>query len=184
MTTQTFVGAGVDVASHGNGQAEVEDVPVEPSALADIEAELAAEVPERTVTLGVPAREGWSVRYLAEISSAEMRAWRKAAGGEKDPAKMDTARYARAVLASKCRAILRHGVEVPESSADDAPRTFQSQSMKSLYGTERNIDVVLAFYGGPTHDADMDGASLEVMRAAGWGEGADTVDFPRDSSNT
>jgi len=188
MSTTDFLGAGVVETRNGMAQSyavnDEADEAAPSTALADIEAELAAEVPERHVTLSVPARPGWSVRYLAEVSAAEMRAWRKAAGGEKDPAKMDGARFARAVLASKCRAILRHDVEVPNSAADGAPRTFQSPSMKSLYGCDRNIDVVAAFYGGASHDADIDAASVEVLRVAGWGEAAEMVADPLDRSST
>lgn len=179
MTTQAFVGAGVDSPPNGNGHAVVQDEAqrVAPSALADIESELLAEVTERSVTLAVPGRPGWSVRYRAEVSSAELNEWRRRAKDPKGPGGIDIGLFARLVLASKCHALARHGVDVPESAEDATPRTFQSPSMRTLYATGRAIDVVLAFYGGHDRDADISTASEEVMRAAGWGsDGSDQVD--------
>lgn len=172
-----FLGAGIDVAPNGNGHAAAE--PVAPSALADIESELLAEVVQRTVTLAVPARSGWSVRYLAEISSAELNEWRRRAKNDKAPGGLDAAVFGPLVLASKCRALTRNGVDVAESAEDATPRTFQSSSMKVLYGVARPVDVVLALYGGHDHDADIGAVVEEVLRTAGWGaDGAELASDP------
>jgi len=164
-----FQGAGVDEPHELHAVAQ-------PSALADIESELAADVPQRTVTLDVPGRPGWSVRYAADVSSAELNGWRRAAKDDKSPDGVDGVRLACGALASKCRALLRHGTEVPESADDSSPRTFQSPSMKALYRTERNIDVAAAFYGGHARDADLEAAAAAVLLAAGWGGEANVAD--------
>ncbi len=167
MSAAVFHGAGV-----GDDDHELHAV-APPSALADLESELAAEVPDRSITLDVPGRPGWSVRYSADVSSAELNGWRRAAKDDKAVDGVDAARLACGVLASKCRALVRNGTDVTD---DGGPLTFQSAAIKDLYRTQRNVDVVAAFYGGHARDADLEAAARAVLAAAGWGGEASVTD--------
>lgn len=170
----TFTGAGVDEHAVNGTRAAAEAAPND---LADIEAELLAEVETRTKTLDVPARPGWSVTYRTEVSAAERNLWLRKAKDPKAPGGLDTTAFALLVLASKCVAILRHGAPVPAGADDPTPRTFQSPSMQALYGVTRVVDVVTAFYGGHDRDADVEATATQVMQAAGWlGDGVESLD--------
>lgn len=148
------------------------------SPLDAIRAELAAEVEQNDITLEVPGRPGYAVRYATKLSYEQLMGWRKRAVDKAMPLGVDELRLAALVCANQCRAILRHGEEI---TTDGAPLTFASPQFHELLEVGRSTDAVRQFYG---RDFDVAAASNRILDAAGMGETAEDAEEGPDPTQS
>lgn len=137
--------------------------------LDDFRDELLAEI-ERELTLSVPGRESWSVRFSAVIDHRTLNAWRKRSRDPSAVGGVDELRFALTIVAAQARAVLRNGTTVV---AGGEPVTFASPALHEVYGVGRTLDCVRAFYG---RDADVLAASEAILREAGYAGELDRED--------
>lgn len=144
--------------------------------LGDLEAEMASEVEPEPITLEVPRRPGYAVRYSVGIDhNAELMAWRRQSAKKRpgQDEEVDLLKMAGLVLAFKCQAILRQGVEV--TAAAGGPMTFRSPDFMAMFKDDKGAPVkqvreaIRRFYAG---DAHVLAASDEVLATAGYGSTA------------
>lgn len=145
------------------------------SPLEELRAELTAPVEGADVVLAVPGRPGYAVRYSSSFTYEQLTAWRKRAT---DRNEVNEIRFAALILANQSRAIVRNGDEVVDAGA---PLTFRSKAFLALYEVDRVADAVVAFYG---NDFDVAAAGNSLLRAAGFGAEAPTVDEDEESGPT
>ena len=138
------------------------------TALDELRSELAAEVATPPLTLAVPGRTDYAVRYSTELAHEQLTAWRKTARDKQAPEGIDELRWASIVLANQAEVVLRKGVEV---ELDGRPANFQHEGFRGMLGADlRATAAVRKFYG---RDSDVIAAALAVIRAAGYGDDAD-----------
>ena len=132
-----------------------------PTVLDALLADLAAEREHKTVTLPVPMREGYAVRYTTAVTYDNLRAWQEHAGG-------DEMRMALIVLGNTARAIVRDGADVVDET--QKPVRFDHDAIKELarrakVDTDRTTAVIRWFYN---RDADVLRAGRSVLQGAGY----------------
>lgn len=157
--------------------------PVAPASPLDaLRAELATDVSVEEVTLDVPRRPGWAVRYRCDITGEERGAWitratTKAAKGDK-PAVIDELRLSGLALANKAIAIIHNGEEVTD---DGRPVTFASQVLLDMVGAARAADVPRRLYG---LDGHVIAAARTVFDKSGFGDDLPESDDDEDPTRT
>lgn len=124
--------------------------------------ELAEEVTTDDLVLDVPGRPGYAVRYGTVVRFEEVEAWRKRASDKKGNA--DALRLGAIILANRCHAIIRNGVEL---EVDGEVVTFAHDAILEATGTHRAVDAVVAFYGRDPHVLT---AADAVLAEAGFGD--------------
>lgn len=151
-------------------------VDVERSQLDDLRAELTAPVDADDITLAVPGRPNYAVRYSTALTYRQLAAWQKKStlkSGDVDELKL-----AALIVAGQCRAIIRDGVVVDDGGD---PLTFRSQALLDMYEVDRVADVAIRFYGS---DIDVANASNGVLKAAGLGAAPPVADDDDDEDET
>lgn len=141
-----------------------------------LRAELAGERPPLEVTLDVPAREGYAVRYSTDIAYEEVKAWRKRSADKSNPSGFDELKFAGIVLAVKCLAVLRRGEEV---DLDGEVLTFRHPEFLGLFGATRAADGVAAFY---VRDGHVTATANRLLDEAGFGDVMPEADDDEDPS--
>jgi hypothetical protein len=133
-----------------------------PSILDDLRSELADEAEEHHVTLEVPGRPGWAVRYSSDVDYSMLKMWAKQATSKVDGT--DELQFSALVLASQCRAIVRHGVDLVEGND---VLVFASPHFMSLVNVVSSTEAVKRLYG---RDAHVISSANAVLAEAGYGE--------------
>lgn len=142
-----------------------------------IRGELAEEVDLGTVTLEVPGRPRYMVRYRCDVAYEELLDWRdrasitnRAQRRQKAPAsavaaagRLNELKMAEFVLVYKADAILRDGDEVPDD--DGGPLTFTSPLLLDMVGAHSATEAVRRFYGVDGH---VTAAAQRVLVESGW----------------
>lgn len=131
-----------------------------PTLLADLRAELSEQVEHKPLTLKVPNRPGYSVRYSTDIEYRRLqmitkRAQDKGLGGT------DLVKWSCSVLATFCESVVRHGEDVLD---DGQPVTFASKMLQEAVGTFEAVACIRKFYG---EDGDIMAAASTLVTAAG-----------------
>ena len=154
-----------------------------PTMLEELTASLTADVETRMITLAVPGRPGFGVRYRANLSDAEVQACRKQArrpgrGGAGvagalglDPDSFDALAFATAVVVKACEGILSPRGQVVDAAG--LPVRFNHGELLDIYKTASAAACALAFYG---QDSAVIAASDAVLQASGWAQPADELD--------
>lgn len=153
------------------GDVDEDLVPIERvTALEELKAELAEPPADTTITLAVPARPKYSVRFnwsLAADFDVVEAWWKKGRRGSKQG--VDIAKVMAIVAAATCETIVRDGVDV-EAGGD--PVTFATTAFQELLATNDRpiagaVDCVRVFYGSDGH---VIAAGQAILSAAGYGE--------------
>jgi len=134
-----------------------------PTVLDAIKADLQAAVKNDPITLSVPKRERWTIRYNANVSADMMARWRKAARDKTMADGFDGMKYACLILANQCEVAMFDG----QIATDDLGNELNFRNMKFLemIGAARAIDAVRKFYGV---DGDILRAVEAILVAAGY----------------
>lgn len=156
-----------------SGEAAAERRPLEPvaaapaSPLEELRQEIKREVTGEPVTLEVPGRAGWTVRYRADVEMPKLAAWRKKSADRSMPDGIDELKLCLTILADQCEALLKDGREVEDD--DGGLLTFATPAFLELIGVGRSVEAVRKWYGV---DGRVVAAAQEVMNASGYGEDA------------
>lgn len=139
--------------------------------LEHLRGELADETDDE-VTLEVPRRAGWSVRYGTDFSYEQLTAWQKGARDRTSASGLNDLRYACIVLANTCRGILRRGEDLTDGGE---PLVFRNKVLWGLVTpvADRTVDAVQRFYG---RDAHVIAAAKRVLIEAGYADIVETAD--------
>jgi hypothetical protein len=129
-----------------------------------LRAELSAEVEVELVTLDVPTRPGYAVRYRCDVSYDELATWRKRSADKTKPGHLDEVKLAAIILANKVDGIMAHGTEVTDG---DAAVTFASPVFLDLTGKGSAVSALRHFYG---LDGHVDAAAKVVLGRSGFGD--------------
>ncbi len=155
--------------------AELDEAPIAVATPLDqLRAEITAPVVAAPITLEVPGRTGYAVRYLTDLDHDQVDMWRRQstrrAPGKGQTQEINTLKLAELILAHQCEAIIRQGADVV---VDDEPLVFASRTMMAITGTSKVRDAVRKFYG---RDADVISAGDAVLEAAGYLDTAEEVE--------
>lgn len=118
------------------------------------------------ITLPVPERPGWSVRYRCNVDLADLARWQKASKDRQMPDGIDVQRLARLVLSHQCIAILFEGKVV---EGQNGPLVFASPEFWEYCDVSSAIAAVGHWYG---NDGAIVAVLDEVMRASGFDDEA------------
>lgn len=129
-----------------------------------LRADLQREVEDDLVTLPVPGRPAYMVRYSAKVPYDRFSAWLKRSEDKSVIGGINLLRFGGIVLANCCRGILRDGEEI---TAADGPLTFTSKALWEILGVSDAVGAVNAFYG---NDAHVIASGTEVIATAGYGD--------------
>lgn len=150
------------------------------TALDELREELADEIVE-PITIRVPGRPKWGVRFNPDIEGPVLGRWAKRAKDKTQAGELDTLKLACTTLASQCVAIVKvddawspgmpfiERVEHETDVVDDDGETlrFTSPALHAMLGVGRPIDAVPAFY---SLDGYVMSVWLELIEAAGYGD--------------
>lgn len=141
---------------------------------ADLAAEVDAELEAAVITLTVPGRPAYSVRYTAAVTYDELVAWTKRAGtvGSGKNKRTNELALSRIVLANRCAGIVRNGSLIIDG--DGEPLTFASPAFLETVDATRAVEAVQKLYG---RDVDIMHAADRVLEEAGLRDEADDDDF-------
>lgn len=160
------------VAGGGEDDELLDDVPVDddlPPAttpLDDLRAELAEEVGAEPLTLPVPARPRYSVRYSTDVDGELLSRWTKASKDRHAPNGVDELSLACRILANQAIGVLRDGDELLD---EGKPLRFRSRAFLDILGVGSPTEAVRKLYG---RDGHVQAAALEVLRSAGYDDDA------------
>lgn len=125
-------------------------------------AELADPVVSEPITLEVPGRPGFEVRYRTDVDAGWLaKVSQKRCRNREWPDGTDTLKLASIALAQMSQAVIRQGSEV--IGQDGTPWTFRHPEMRAALGAESAAPAVARFYG---RDADVIAAFNDLMEAA------------------
>ena len=179
MSTPTFTAPGAsDRASlpsypdkYDDGESPMLDPAAAATDLSRLRADLAAES-KTDVTLPVPGRPIYAVRFRTDVSGDELDRWRKTAKSKRHVDGIDAVKFAALILANTCLEVLRDGTPLLDSDGD--PLTFRSVELwKGTLEASTAAGGVLKFYGRDGHAV---AASNAVLGESGWGEDLQPLD--------
>lgn len=133
------------------------------SPLESLREEASREVAPDLLTLDVPLRPGWAVRYRADVDVQHLNAWTKRARNKQMEQGVDTHKLACLILASTCDCIVKDGEDVEDP--DGGPMTFRSAAFLEMFDTTSTAEGVAAWYGADGHAIV---ASEKVLVASGF----------------
>lgn len=149
------------------------------SALDSLREEISRDVAAKTVTLTVPTRPGWAVRYRCDVEAGELGRWQKAAKDSTQPDRLDSLKVAMTILANQCDALIKDGEALTDDDDDGEPVTFRSEVFLEMFGVGRAIDGVKQWYAVDGH---IIAASTEVLVESGYGDEAEREEDPTQRS--
>lgn len=164
--------------------------PGERTPLEVIADELAEDVDLGSITLDVPARAGYKVRFRCDVSYDELVDWRDRASGvarnraerrkptaQAQAGKLNELKMAAFVILYKAEAIVRHGVDVAD--VDGGPLTFTSEALLRMVSASTAAEAVRRFYGVDGH---VSAAANRVLIESGWTDAvlAGDIEAPAD----
>lgn len=148
-----------------------------PPPLEVLRAELETTADTPPLTLQVPTRPGYSVRFRTTIDPDEITAWRKRARDKKSPDGVDPFKLAALVAVNCAEVVIRQGVEL--EGQDGQPYNFRHPELLGFLQEGRAAHAAAKFFGG----AALLNATDAVLEAGGWGDAAE-VDDSLDPSAT
>lgn len=127
------------------------------------------------ITLDVPGRPDWAVRYRCDLQIDQLNRWRKRAADRTAPDGLDESKFGCMLLANQSEAIIYRGEDVPENPDDAAspPMSFRSRKFHELVGVGSSVDAVKAWY---VRDGSISAAGQAVLFGSGFGEEASEAD--------
>lgn len=131
--------------------------PGQPSELDLIAAELAEELPAEPITLAVPGRPGWEVRFSTDVSAPALAAWQTRSKDPSWPDGVDQLKLAGIVIANQALDVIRNG--------KPTGYTFRDKRFISALGAIQARDAVRKVYGG--RDSAIVQTAERVLVAAG-----------------
>lgn len=144
-----------------------------PSLLDELAADLAVEVETEPITIPVPKRPGYAVRFSTDLDGETFKRWRKRCQDNGDPDGENQLKLATLILANQALCIVKRGVDA--HGRDDEPLTFRDKTIQDMLGAYDAPQAVRRFYGVDGH---VMSAAQDVTRAAGYGENLGEVEDP------
>lgn len=129
----------------------------DPTELDLIAAELSAELPAEPITLDVPGRPGWAIRFDTDVSAPKLAAWQTRSKDPSWPDGVDQLKLAGIVIANQAIEVIRQGRPTGLS--------FRDKSFLTALGAIQARDAVTKVYGG--RDASIVQTAERVLVAAG-----------------
>lgn len=146
-----------------------DDLPVERDNLKDtLRGMLSKKVDKPPFACPVPAREGVSVVFNANISSQQLNTWRRKSRNKSYGGGVDTIRFAALVLASQNIAIKFNGEVAKNDEGENL--TLRDSEIQDMLGALSNLQAVGELFG---YEGHMITASQGLLEAAGWGDDDD-----------
>ncbi len=135
-----------------------------PSTVLDaIKADLKESVKNEPITLSVPKREKWTIRYDTNVNADMMARWRKASRDKSMADGFDGMKYACLILANQCEVAMFNGQIAADEGGQEL--NFRNAKFLEMIGAVRAIDGVRKFYGV---DGDILRAVEAILTAAGY----------------
>ena len=141
----------------------------EVSVLDKLRQEISREVSRDEIEVSVPERNGVTVRFSPNISSDQLKAWRRNSTNKKTD-ELDSIKFSCYVIGNTVTGILMNGVVVEDDNG--IPLTFASAPILEMTNTTKPLpDAIRAFYGVDPH---VENTALKILDAAGYGEDVDS----------
>lgn len=141
------------------------------SILDKLKAEISKEVTRPEIEIPVPERAGVSVRFSPNITSEQLKSWRRNSTNRKTD-ELDSIKFSCYVVGQTVTGIYFSG-EIVEDDNGNAI-TFASPDMLEMTNTTKPLpDAIRAFYGVDPH---LEAVALKILDYAGYGDDVDTED--------
>ena len=139
--------------------------------LDQLRAEVSKEVTRDEIEIAVPERSGVTVRFSPNITTEQLKAWRRNSTSKKTD-ELDSVKFSCYVIGQTVTGIYFNGELVEDDNG--VPITFASQAMLEMTNTTKPLpDAIRAFYGLDPH---LEATALKVLDASGFGEEVDAAD--------
>lgn len=139
--------------------------------LDQLRAEIEKEVTRPEIEIAVPEREGVTVKFSPNITTEQLKAWRRNSTNKKTD-ELDSVKFSCYVVGQTVTGIYFNGEIVEDDSG--VPITFASPAILEMTKTTRPLpDAIRAFYAVDPH---LENTALKILDHAGYGEDVDTED--------
>jgi len=129
------------------------------------------EVTRPEIEIAVPSRPGVTVKFSPNITSEQLKSWRRNSTNRKSD-ELDSTKFSCYVVGQTMTGIYFNG-EIVEDE-DGVVITFASKDMLEMTGTTRPLpDAIRAFYGV---DAHLESVALKVLDYSGYGDDIEAED--------
>ncbi len=144
-----------------------------PTILEQLRTEVSKKVERPEIEIGVPERDGVTVRFSPNITQHQLRAWRKNSG-ENSKDGFDPLKFACYVVGSTCTAILVNDEVAQDENGVDV--TFASPEILEMTNDIRPVpDGIRRFYGVDPH---LESTALAILDHAGYGDEVEPLENP------
>lgn len=169
-----------DTPTFGRSVPRDEDLEVTgaPSLLDELRAEVKQDVVGEPITMPIPGRPGWAIRYRCDIENPTLTAWRKK-NADKSPEGVDSLKLSCVILANQAECFVRYKPDEPVAEGIDAldedghAVNFTSQWLLIELGVGKAIEAVKKWYG---LDGTIIAHAQEVLLGSGFGADAERLD--------
>ena len=141
------------------------------SVLDKLKAEIEKEVTRPEVEISVPERTGVTVKFSPNITTEQLKSWRRNATNRKTD-ELDSTKFSCYVVGQTVTGIYFDGEIVTDDN--DIPITFASPAILEMTNTTKPLpDAIRAFYGIDPH---LEAVALKILDFAGYGDDIDAED--------
>lgn len=139
--------------------------------LDQLRAEIEKDVTRPEIEIAVPERAGVTVKFSPNITTEQLKAWRRNSTNRKTD-ELDSVKFSCYVVGQTVTGIYFNGEIVEDESG--FPVTFASPAILEMTNTTKPLpDAIRAFYAIDPH---LENTALKVLDAAGYGEDVDAED--------
>lgn len=133
--------------------------------------EISKEVTRPEIEIPVPERSGVTVRFSPNITSEQLKSWRRNSTNRKTE-ELDSIKFSCYVVGQTVTGIYFNGDLVEDDNGNAI--TFASPAVLEMTNTTKPLpDAIRAFYGVDPH---LESVALKILDYAGYGDDIDTSD--------
>lgn len=152
-------------------KSEAEKTASKGTILDQLRAEIEKDVTRPEIEIAVPERSGVTVKFSPNITTEQLKAWRRNSTNRKTD-ELDSVKFSCYVVGQTITGIYFNGEIVEDETG--IPVTFASQAILDMTNTTKPLpDAIRAFYAVDPH---LENTALKILDYAGYGEDVDTED--------
>jgi hypothetical protein len=152
-------------------KSEAENTASKGTILDQLRAEIEKDVTRPEIEIAVPERDGVTVKFSPNITTEQLKAWRRNSTNRKTD-ELDSVKFSCYVVGQTITGIYFNGDLVEDETG--VPVTFASPAILEMTNTTKPLpDAIRAFYAVDPH---LENTALKILDYAGYGEDVDAED--------